>query len=175
MGRRGARLRRSLAGANHRRNPRAANSRLNMASEKPIRVAWAFALRASGRLPRVIHRSSAGSAPPPGAGAIDAHAVPAAHACPGIVFLDVKMPGMSGPEALAWMCSRTEFAELPAVMFTSSTQDSDIAFSRERGANDYFVKPSNADNLSKLVGDVLAASRGMLLGSPRLAVDGKVI
>jgi CheY-like chemotaxis protein len=92
-----------------------------------------------------------------------------------IVFLDVKMPQMSGLEALSWIRARREFDAMPIVMFTSSTQQSDVEFSRKHGANAYVVKPSNADQLFRLVENVLAASRAVSPQSPRLAVEANVI
>lgn len=87
-------------------------------------------------------------------------ATPSAVARPGLVLLDVKMPEMSGLETLAWIRARPEFNPLPVVMFTSSTQESDVSFSRTNGANGYVVKPSNADRLSHLVAGIVAAIDG---------------
>jgi CheY-like chemotaxis protein len=97
------------------------------------------------------------------------------HPLPEIVFLDVKMPELSGLEALSWIRSRREFNSMLIVMFTSSTQESDVEYSRRSGANAYFVKPSNADYLFRLVESVIAASRAVSPEAPRLAVDGNVI
>jgi len=76
---------------------------------------------------------------------------------PRLAILDIKMPEMSGLEVLLWLRSRPEFVGLPTVMFTSSTQQSDVELSRIHGANAYFVKPSNAQNLAQLMERVLAA------------------
>ena len=94
---------------------------------------------------------------------------------PQVVVLDVKMPKMSGLEALAWIRSRRDLDAIPIVMFTSSTQESDVDFSRRHGANAYLVKPSNADQLSVLVQRVLHATRAVTPESPRLAMEGNAI
>jgi CheY-like chemotaxis protein len=94
---------------------------------------------------------------------------------PEMVLLDVKMPEMSGLEALAKIRERREFDALPLVMFTSSTQESDIAFSREHGANGYFVKPSNADHLFRLIHTLLGAIQRIDPQSPRLPVEGNLL
>jgi CheY-like chemotaxis protein len=94
---------------------------------------------------------------------------------PAVVLLDVKMPVLSGLEALAWIRSRREFDALPVVMFTSSTQQRDVDVSRQHGANAYIVKPSNADNLSRLVSSVLEAARSLPTPSWRLPLEGNVL
>jgi CheY-like chemotaxis protein len=91
---------------------------------------------------------------------------------PGLVLLDVKMPVMSGLEALAWIRARREFDGVAVVIFTSSTQDSDVKLSRVHGANGYFVKPSNADNLWRLVAELQRATATLPAGAPILAVEG---
>jgi CheY-like chemotaxis protein len=94
---------------------------------------------------------------------------------PEIVILDVKMPEMNGLEALAWIRARHEFDRLLVVMFTSSTQQSDVEFSRKHGANGYLVKPSNADNLAKMVEQVLSARRTVTLPAQRLPLEGNAL
>lgn len=76
---------------------------------------------------------------------------------PEIVLLDLKMPGRSGLEVLAWIREQPAFASLKVVMFTSSTQRSDLAFCAEHGADAYVVKPSRADLADRLVAKVLSA------------------
>jgi CheY-like chemotaxis protein len=44
------------------------------------------------------------------------------------------------------------------VMFTSSTQQTDVDFCAMHGASAYLVKPSRADQLSDLMPKVLAAA-----------------
>jgi CheY-like chemotaxis protein len=91
---------------------------------------------------------------------------------PGIVLLDVKMPEMSGLEALRWIRTEHQFDAVVIVMFTSSTQKSDVEFSRTHGANGYFVKPSNADMLARLVADVQRAADTLSPTTPVLTVEG---
>jgi CheY-like chemotaxis protein len=91
---------------------------------------------------------------------------------PGIVLLDVKMPEMSGLEVLKWARERVAFRALPIVMFTSSTQRSDIEFSRAHGATAYLVKPSNSENLASVVTKIMTACAGWVPGGPALTIDG---
>lgn len=66
---------------------------------------------------------------------------------PDVLLLDGKMPFMSGIEVLSWVKAHAEYKQLPVIMFTSSTIESDIAAARTRGANGYIIKPANADDL----------------------------
>lgn len=70
---------------------------------------------------------------------------------PGLVVLDIKMPKRDGFDVLKWLQSRDELKDLTVVMLSSSSQDSDIRKARELGARDYFVKPSDFDQLTELV------------------------
>ena len=91
---------------------------------------------------------------------------------PGVVLLDVKMPEMSGLEALNWIRTRHEFDAVVVLIFTSSTQESDVEFSRTHGATGYFVKPSNAETLGGLVANIQRATEALPLGSPILEIKG---
>jgi CheY-like chemotaxis protein len=70
---------------------------------------------------------------------------------PALLILDVKMPRMSGFDVLAWLATRSEFKDLPAVMLSSSADDSDIRQAQEKGARDYFVKPHSLSDFVKLL------------------------
>jgi CheY-like chemotaxis protein len=96
----------------------------------------------------------------------------ARHPMPTLLILDVKMPEMSGLEALAWVRAREEFSGLPIVMFSSSTQATDIAYCSEHDANAYLVKPANANQLVSLVSELLAAAA---VGGQVLRVTGNRI
>lgn len=85
-----------------------------------------------------------------------AYADRARHPLPQLVILDVKMPELSGLEVLAWLRDRADLTSLPIVIFTSSTQASDLEVARKLRANAYIVKPSNAELLPELLGRLIA-------------------
>jgi CheY-like chemotaxis protein len=74
-----------------------------------------------------------------------------AHPLPALVVLDLKMPRMNGFDVLAWLTTRSEFADLPVVMLSSSDDESDIKKARQLGAREYFVKPHSLEELIKVV------------------------
>src|SRR5688572_4493429 len=62
----------------------------------------------------------------------------ARHPLPAVLTLDLKMPRMNGFDVLAWLRTRPEFQELPAVVISSSSDAADIKRAVELGARDYF-------------------------------------
>ncbi|HEX5221622.1 MAG TPA: response regulator [Verrucomicrobiae bacterium] len=71
----------------------------------------------------------------------------ALHPLPTLLLLDLKMPRMHGFEVLEWLGTQPELKDLPAVVLSSSSDESDIQKARRLGARDYFVKPQSLDDL----------------------------
>ncbi len=63
---------------------------------------------------------------------------------PVVVFLDLKLPLMSGHEVLAWIRSQRQLESLLVVVLTSSNEPTDVRRSYSLGANSFLVKPLNA-------------------------------
>lgn len=72
------------------------------------------------------------------------------HPLPGVVFLDLKLPLMSGHEVLAWIRAQRHLEGLIVVVLTSSDEPSDLRRSYSLGANSYLVKPLTAQQLLDL-------------------------
>jgi CheY-like chemotaxis protein len=75
---------------------------------------------------------------------------------PCLVFLDMKMPRMNGPEFLKWIRAHSEFDELKVVVLSSSDRPEDRAQAMALGAYDYLVKFPTAAQLSVSIADALA-------------------
>lgn len=58
-----------------------------------------------------------------------------------VIFLDLKLPKISGLEVLGEIKSNTATKKIPVVIVTSSKEDPDIRTAYELGANSYIVKP----------------------------------
>lgn len=69
---------------------------------------------------------------------------------PVVVFLDLKLPLISGHEVLAWIRSQRQLESLLVVVLTSSNEPSDVRRSYSLGANSYLMKPLNARQLLDL-------------------------
>ena len=61
---------------------------------------------------------------------------------PSLVLLDVKMPKMSGMEALQAIRMEVELKDVPIVLISSSMQEVDVLRAYELGANAYLAKPA---------------------------------
>jgi two-component system response regulator len=64
---------------------------------------------------------------------------------PKVVFLDVKLPKLTGLEVLREIRAEQRTRSIPVVMVTSSGEDLDIKRAYELGANSYVVKPVEFD------------------------------
>src|SRR5262245_26088323 len=71
----------------------------------------------------------------------------ALHPLPALLILDLKMPRMTGFDVLSWLGTHPHFKRLPAVVLSSSCQDSDVAKARDLGAREYHVKPHHLGEL----------------------------
>jgi CheY-like chemotaxis protein len=75
------------------------------------------------------------------------HADRAGSLQPGIVLLDLNMPGIDGRETLRIMKADPLLRRIPVVILTTSTARADIVASYDAGANSYIVKPSGFASL----------------------------
>ena len=81
----------------------------------------------------------------------------ATYPLPGLVLLDIKMPGLHGFEVLKWIRQAPRFAHLPVVMLSSSDEAGDIQEARRLGANCYLVKQSGYLEVVKFLGALRVA------------------
>lgn len=63
-----------------------------------------------------------------------------------VIFLDLKLPKISGLEVLKAVKSDESTKMLPVVIITSSKEDPDIIEAYKLGANSYVVKPVDFDS-----------------------------
>ncbi|MEA4942414.1 MAG: response regulator transcription factor [Oscillibacter sp.] len=91
-----------------------------------------------------------------------------------LIILDVMMPELDGLEA----CMRIrEFSNVPVIMLTAKSEDSDKLMGFESGADDYLTKPFNILELKARVRALLRRAggtqraRGTVLTAGALALD----
>ena len=73
---------------------------------------------------------------------------------PKVIFLDIKMPKVSGLEVLRMLKSDERTKLIPIVIMTSSKEEKDIIESHKLGVNSYVVKPVGFANFSKTIADL---------------------
>jgi CheY-like chemotaxis protein len=70
---------------------------------------------------------------------------------PSLILLDLKMPRLTGLEALEWLRKQPECGKLPVVMMSGSGLDYDIDRAYRMGVNTYFTKPARLEQLNELI------------------------
>jgi DNA-binding response OmpR family regulator len=75
-----------------------------------------------------------------------------------LVVLDIMMPGVDGWEVLSRIRLDPDTEELPVILVTAKTQDSDVIRGWELGADEYVIKPFNPLLLVEVIKMVLDRS-----------------
>jgi CheY-like chemotaxis protein len=70
---------------------------------------------------------------------------------PALLLLDLKMPRLNGFDVLGWWAARPELRDLPVVVLSSSSHETDIDRARKMGAREYIVKPHGFSQLTQLM------------------------
>lgn len=79
----------------------------------------------------------------------------------GCVILDVMLPKLDGFRVCRLLKFDPKCRRIPVIILTARSQDADKAVGRETGADDYFVKPVDLDELvGKVKGHVGQPSEG---------------
>jgi two-component system, OmpR family, response regulator len=78
---------------------------------------------------------------------------------PDVILLDVMMPGMDGPAALAELKKRPELAQIPVIFITARAQAHELARFVSLGAIGVITKPFDPMTLSIELRAVLARAK----------------
>ena len=74
---------------------------------------------------------------------------------PGLILLDIMMPGIDGWETLSRLKEDPELKDIPVIIFTAREHSRGRQLAREMGAVDYFQKPFEPDELIDIVEEYL--------------------
>lgn len=77
---------------------------------------------------------------------------------PFLVFLDLKMPVMSGFDVLMWLASSARGAKPKVIVLSGSNDQADRTRAFSLGASDYLVKPITPEVLRAKISEELAAA-----------------
>ena len=84
---------------------------------------------------------------------------------PDLVLLDWALPELTGIEVCRRIRDGSDHADVPIILLTARTRDSDQRVGFEAGVNDYIVKPFSPNDLANRVATALS-------GEPRLPEPG---
>jgi len=75
---------------------------------------------------------------------------------PDVIFLDLNMPIMNGQQFLIEIKKNVELANIPVIVFSTTSHLATIELTRELGAHDFITKPDKFDDLIAIFKSVFA-------------------
>ena len=66
---------------------------------------------------------------------------------PDLILMDVVMPGQNGYQLTRSINRSPDYKDIPIILCTSKSLETDRVWGMRQGARDYIVKPVNADEL----------------------------
>ena len=70
---------------------------------------------------------------------------------PGLIYMDIEMPGISGLETLKIIKADRMLRDIPVVMMTGVCDEEQMRTAAEAGANSYTIKPANSEQFLKTI------------------------
>jgi CheY-like chemotaxis protein len=73
---------------------------------------------------------------------------------PDLILLDLNMPGMDGKKCLEIIKKTAGFKDIPVVVYSTSKNPKDRDETKLLGASDFIVKPSDYNDLCRMIRDI---------------------
>ena len=70
---------------------------------------------------------------------------------PGVILLDLNLPGTDGREVLQEIKGNDQLRQIPVIVLTTSTDDRDVNACYQAGANSYIQKPVDMDGFIRAI------------------------
>ena len=77
------------------------------------------------------------------------------NAVPDFIFLDLRMPGLSGRQCLEEIKKEARLASVPVIVYTTSRDEKESLLLKELGAAHFMSKPVSPDDVYYMVSVVL--------------------
>jgi len=95
---------------------------------------------------------------------------------PDIIVLDLMLPGIGGLEVARYLKNKDKTCEIPIIMVTAKSEESDIIAGLEAGANDYMAKPFSPRELSARVRSILKRQKkGVVSDQNKISQNGDLV
>ena len=66
---------------------------------------------------------------------------------PALILMDIKMPGINGLQACEAIKKNPRTKDIPIIVISALSDESDIRAAKKTGIDDYFVKPIDIEKL----------------------------
>jgi CheY-like chemotaxis protein len=70
---------------------------------------------------------------------------------PGVILLDLNLPGTDGREVLAELKGSDDLKQIPVIVLTTSADDRDVQACYKAGASSYIQKPVDVEGFMKAI------------------------
>jgi len=74
---------------------------------------------------------------------------------PDLIILDLMLPKMDGYRVCALLKKNAHYSAIPIIIFTARAEESDVALTKEAGADAYITKPFDPDVLLAKIKELL--------------------
>ena len=81
----------------------------------------------------------------------------AANERPEVILMDIVMPGMNGFQATRKLVQNETTCNIPVILVSTRTAETDRVWGMRQGARDYVNKPVNPDRLLNAISGAMAA------------------
>ncbi len=78
---------------------------------------------------------------------------------PDLIILDVLLPKIDGYEVARLLKFDTKYKEIPIIMLTAKTQESDRKIGEQVRVNEYVTKPFNTKDLMELISKYIGGQK----------------
>jgi CheY-like chemotaxis protein len=78
---------------------------------------------------------------------------------PDFIFLDINMPIMNGRECLIEIKKHTRLRQIPVIMYSTTSDTTEIKGFYSLGAHDFLIKPHNFKKLVEALSSIIISSK----------------
>lgn len=78
---------------------------------------------------------------------------------PDLMVLDMNMPEVTGLDLLEFVRKRVAWNQMPVIMLSAETADTEVRKALVLGANGYLFKPVTLEEVEKVTGEVMGGRR----------------
>jgi CheY-like chemotaxis protein len=78
---------------------------------------------------------------------------------PDLIFVDMRMPKMNGPECVKVLKSEKRLNGVPIILYSTSDSENILASRPETAPDHFFTKPTSIPDLASVIRDAMAKFR----------------